>query len=252
LADMAALLRLKPVELSRILAVAPPLPLARSAGPDDAARIVEGLGAMGIETVIIPNDDLHLDQPVKKIRAVEFRDDSLTGFATASDAQVSLAWDEITLVVTGRLLSNRLEVEERQRRGRKQTVDSRQLSADESALDLYTKTQAGNYRILAGSFDFSCLGPAKSVTTFQNFAVLVNLLRERAPNARFDDAYTRIRSMLELVWPLEAQVKTGDRVRRAAGKFDTTTVTATDNEAQFTRYSRMRQCLRLRELENLK
>lgn len=252
LADAAALLKLKPAELARIVGAAQPLPLTPTPTLDEAERIVEGLSALGIQTVILPNGDLHLDLAARKIRALEYSEDSLTGVTTGSDAKVTMGWDEITLVVTGRLLSNRIELEERRRRGRKQTVDSRQLSADESVLDLYAKSQEGNWRILAASFDFSCLGAAKSVTAFQNFAELVKFLRERAPGAYFDDAYARTRAILEIVWPLEPQVKRGEWRRSGAGKFDTTTATVTDNEAQFTRYSRLRHCLRLRDLENVK
>lgn len=246
------MLKLKPAELGRIVGAAESLPLTRTPTLDEADRIVEGLSALGIQTVIIPNDDLLLDLTAKKIRALKYSDDSLTGVTTGSDAKVTVAWDEITLVVTGRLLSNRVELEERRRRGRTQTVDSRQLSADESVLDLYAKSQEGNWRILAGSFDFSCLGAAKSVTTFQNFSALVKLLSERAPGAWFDETYARTRMLLETVWPLKPEVKRGEWRRSGAGKFDTTTATVTDNEAQFTRYSRLRHCLRLRELENAK
>jgi hypothetical protein len=252
LTDAALLLKLEPAELARIVSAGQPLPLTRTPTLDEAQGTAEGLSALRIQTVIVPNDDLHLDLSPKKIRALEPSDDSLTGLATGTDAKVTVGWSEITLVVTGRLLSNRVEIEERRGRGRSQTVDSRQLSADESVLDLYAKSQEANWRILAGSFDFSCLGTAKSVTTFQNFSALTNFLRERAPGARFDDAYARTRAILETVWPLEPEVKKGEWRRRGTGKFDTTTATVTDNEPQFTRYSRLRHCLRLRELENAK
>ena len=61
--------------------------------------------------------------------------------------------------------------------------------------------------------------------------------------------------MLQLkpkIWPLEQQTRKGEWRRSGAGKFDMATVTTTDNEAQFNRYSRLRYCLRLRELMNRK
>jgi hypothetical protein len=48
---------------------------------------------------------------------------------------------------------------------------------------------------------------------------------------------------------LEAQRRTGDWRRSGAGKFDMATVTTTDNETQFNRYSRLRHRLKLREMD---
>jgi hypothetical protein len=159
-------------------------------------------------------------------------------------------WDEVTLLVAGRLLLSRQETEERKRRGRKQMVDSRHLSSDESVLDLYTTSAEVNWRISANNFDFSCLGSAKAATAFENFAALIKLLQERAPNARFDDSYNQARPALATVWPIEPQTRKGEWRRSGAGKFDVATVTTTDNEGQFTRYSRLLRYLKLRELEN--
>jgi len=235
--------------LSRALALAQPLPIARIPAQEDATAIVGGLRGLGIEGAIIPNGDLQMELSSTKIRALVCSDDSLTAIPGGGVAQVSVGWDEVALLVTGRLLSNRVEVEERTSRGRKQTVDSRQFSSDEAVLDIYAKTQRANWRIVAGSFDFSCLGPAKSVTTFQNFTALINFLRERATTAEFDDSYLRARPILETLWPQEQQMRKGELRRRGSSKFDSATVTTTDNEAQFTRYSRLKHCLRMRALE---
>lgn len=230
--------------------MAQPLPVARIPTQENAAAIVHGLRGLGIEGAIISNGDLQMELPSTKVRALVCSDDSLTAVpAGGGGTSVSVGWGEVTLLVTGRLLSNRVEVEERNSGGRKQTVDSRQFSSDEAVLDIYAKTQRANWRIVAGSFDFSCLGPARSVTTFQNFTALINFLRERASIARFDDSYLRARPLLETLWPQEQQMKKGELRRRGSSKFDSATVTTTDNEAQFTRYSRLKHCLRMRALE---
>jgi hypothetical protein len=251
-AEAAALLRLKIPELNRILGASQPVPLGRVATPEEAALLSEGLRRFGIETVTVAHTELHLEVAAKKIRALEVTDDSLSAIATSGGDRVPARWDEVTLVVAGRLHLNRQETEERKRRGRKQTVNSRQLSADESVLDLYTRSDEVNWRINSNSFDFSCLGSAKSITTFENFATLVRLLRERATQAQFDDSYTQARPALATVWPVEQQTRKGEWRRSGAGKFDVATVMTTDNEVQFTRYSRLRHCLRLRELMNRK
>jgi hypothetical protein len=252
LAEAAALLRLKVPELNRILGTSLPVPLSRVATPEEAALIGDGLRRLGIETVTIAHIDLHLEVAAKKIRGLEVSDDWLTAIPTNGSDKVTARWDEVTLVVAGRLHLNRQETAERKRRGRKQTVDSRQLSSDESVLDLYVKSDGVNWRINAHNFDFSCLGSAKSMTTFENFAALISLLRARATKAQVDDSYTLARPALATVWPVEQQTRKGEWRRSGAGKFDVATVTTTDNEAQFTRYSRLRHCLRLRELMNRK
>jgi hypothetical protein len=251
-ADLAMSLKLKSEELSRIIAAARPLPLARIAAADEASAFAERLRGLGMECVVISHDDLHLELSSTKIRALECSDDSLTAVTAVGRDRISFRWDDVTLLVGGRLVSNRLEVEDRNRRGRSQTVDSRQYSADDSALDIYSRTGSENWRIMAGAFDFSCLGPAKMVTTFQNFAALIEFLSERTARAQVDDSYTRVRPLLESVWPLEQQINKGAIRRTGSGKFDSATVTTTDNEGQFTRYSRLRYCLRLLELKDRK
>lgn len=253
LAAASQLLSLKPAELSRALTFAQPLPVARIPTQDEAAAIAHDLRGLGIESVIVPNGDLQLEVSSTKIRALACSDNSLTPVpAGGGGVSASVDWDEITLLVTGRLLSNRVEVEERNSRGRKQTVDTRQFSADEAVVDIYTTTQAANWRIVAGSFDFSCLGPGKSVTTFQNFTALSKFLLERATTAQLDDSYVLVRPILETLWPQEQQMRKGELRRRGSSRFDSATVTSTDNEAQFTRYSRLKHCLTMRALEDAK
>jgi len=243
-------LKLKPEELSRSMAAQGPLPLARIAAADEAAAIAERLRGLGVNSLVISHDDLHLELPPTRIRALECSDDSLTAVTAVRRDRISFRWDDVILLVGGRLVSNRIEVEERNRRGRSQTVDSRQFSADDSVLDIYSRAVSENWRIAAGAFDFSCLGPAKMVTTFQNFTALIEFLRERSARAQVDDSYTRSRPLLEPVWPLAEQINKGSIRRTGSGKFDSATITTTDNEGQFTRYSRLLYCLRLLELKD--
>jgi hypothetical protein len=161
-----------------------------------------------------------------------------------------VAWKDVLSIVTGRLLETRAEVEERRRRGRTQPVDARSLYADDLVLDVYFTNDETGWRIIAGNFDFSCLGSAKKITAVENFGSLTKLLRERASLAEFDDSYVRVRQLLAAVWPLETETKKGGWRRSGAGKLDTSTVTTTGNASQFTRYSRLRRWLRVRELTN--
>jgi len=248
LAEIAELLHLGTTEVQSAADGCCPVPLLRANTLEQGRVIAEKLVAMGIGVDIFREDTLNLDVPNKKIRALEISDDGLTARLT-SGGRVAVPWDDLTLIVTGHLLVNRKENEERRRRGRSQPVASRELFSDEPVIDLYTKSDEIGCRISSNSFDFSCLGTEKAMTAFENFTKLVDLLRTRAPNIEVDDSYRSLRTVLTNIWPLEPQTRKGEWRRSGAGKMDVATVTTTDNEIQFNRYSRLRQQVKLRELE---
>lgn len=250
LAEAAERARLKLPELNRIIETGQCLPLSRLATSEEAALVKDELQALGVDSGIVSHAELQLDSAPKKVRALEISDEGLTALVVASPERLIARWEDVILLVVGRLIANRVEVEHRRQRGRNQPVDTRQLSSDETVLDLYIGSESINWRIIANSFDFSCLGAAKSPTAYENFTALVGVLRKRAANASFDDSYARVRPALSAVWPIEPKERKGEWRRSGAGKFDLATVTTTDNEDQFTRYSRLRHWLKLRALES--
>jgi hypothetical protein len=153
-------------------------------------------------------------------------------------------------MVVGRLHTTNVEdVAQQKRRGQK-PVDHREVSHDEAMLDLYSRSNDTPCRILATSFDFSCLGERKGITTVENFRTLIGILRERASNLVVDDSYVTARAVLAYVWPLAKTTRTGGWRRAGAGKVEVSTVTTIDNEDQFNNYSRLLQVLRMRELSD--
>ncbi len=137
-------------------------------------------------------------------------------------------------------------VEERKgRRAEKEIVDAREVSADEAVLDIYTTRDGVCWRVSAASFDFSCLGALKGVVSGQNLATLVGLMREHAAKAVYDDSYMRMRGALAHAWPVEQQTEARGWRRNAPGRVTTEEVARSDNESQFTRYSRLRRYLQL-------
>jgi hypothetical protein len=245
---IAAVLRLRTMDVAVALSVDAPAPLALSATAEQARTIAEELRALGITADVFGADALNFNLPVRKIHALEFSDDCLTA-TILSGGSLSVKWDDLILMVLGRLMVNRLEVEERRRRGRSQPVDSRELFSDEPLVDLYVRSEETGYRISAASFDFSCLGTGKAITGFENLAKLVELLRMRAANVEVDDSYRSLRTVLAGIWPLEPQTRKGEWRRAGAGKVNVATVTSIDNETQFNSYSRLRQQVKLRHLE---
>ncbi len=164
--------------------------------------------------------------------------------------RISMKWDELILIVTGRWLVTRVEIETRRGRSREKPLGSRALSSDEPMMDLYSRFGEIGIRIYSSSFDYSCLGPEKSVTALENFAKLLNLLGRRALKVEIDETYHSLKAVMGSIWPFESQTTKGYSRRSGAGKVDVSTVTTLDNENQFHRYSRLRQGVKLRELEN--
>ncbi|PYS43598.1 MAG: hypothetical protein DMF71_06715 [Acidobacteria bacterium] len=246
LATAASLLQLSAPELSQAATLGQPVPLARANTFEQATTLGDELRGLGIENLTVAARELKAEMAPKKIRALEFSEDSVTGIT--SGAPESTAWAEILLIVAGRLHEKSAVVEARRRHGQMQPVDSRELFADDLVLDLYSGADETGWRIIATGFDFSCLGSEKKMTAVDNFQALTKVLRERASRAEFDDSYVRVRQMLAAVWPLDQETRRGEWRRSGAGKFDLSTVTTTDNATQFTRYSRLRRWLRAREL----
>lgn len=241
--------RLRATDVQIALRLGGPAPVALAPTADQATALSDELQALGIGADVFGADTLNLNMPVKKIRALEFSEDGLTA-TILNGGSLSLNWGDLILMVLGRLMVNRTEVEERRRRGRSQPVDSRELFSDEPLVDFYTSSDESGYRISAGSFDFSCLGAEKAMTAFENFTKLTGLLRTRAANVEVDDSYRGLRTLLAGIWPLEPQTRKGEWRRAGAGKVDVATVTSIDNEVQFNSYSRLRQQLKVRYLED--
>ncbi len=252
---MADLLRLQIEELRRIIEAGAPLPVARTATPDDAALIETRLRALGTPLLTVSDHDLALEASApKRLRGLALKDDLLVAYPVGSDdaGGWSVPWAEISLLVTGRLFERRVEVEERRGRGSEnEIVEARELSADEAVLDIYAAGHEGNARIVANNFDFSCLGPEKKLIAAENFSRLNEILRERARLAGYDDTYNRVRRTLSALWPLEEHTGSGGLRRSRPGRFNTETVTTSDNEEQFTRYSRLRNYLKTHHPDHL-
>ena len=247
--EAADLLRLNVKELKHIMGAGEPLPLARAATMDEAALIKRKLDALDVGILIVSDRDLAQDLPApKRIRALEFGEDSLVAYPSGGGPALSVSWAEILLFVQGRHLVRRIEVEERRGRGRAENViaDTRELSSDESLLDVYTASAGdGGWRIASDNFDFSCLGERKGLLVVENFSILAETLHARAPQAEREDSYRRVRHALDCVWPLEQHTESRGLRRERPGKYNVESVITSDNETQFTRYSRLRHYLRI-------
>ena len=239
--QVASLLRLEVDDLLRIFGAERSLPLARTATQAEAAIIEQRLAAFGLETMIVSDEALALEvSPPRRLRTLELNEQGFLAYQIAGTEGTAVEWSAITLVVTGRLFARQMEFKERKRRSsEKEIVDSRETMTDEAVLDLYTKNQVGNWRITENNFDFSFLGDRKALFARENFSTLTALIRDRAPGAEHDDSYSRLRRCLELIWPSEQQTESRGWHRDFRGRYGTSEVMVTNNESQFTRYSRL-------------
>jgi hypothetical protein len=242
----AELLRLRPEDLGRIIEAREPLPVARAASSNEAALVERKLAELGFKALVIADTELCKESPsVKRARAFDLTEDALVIYTAGGGEPSGVLWTEISLLLAGRLIVREVAVEERKgRRAEKEIVDAREVSADEAVLDIYTTRGDDDcWRVSAASFDFSCLGARKGLVTAQNLATLVNTLRERAGRASYDDSYMRVRGALAYAWPVEQQTEARGWRRNAPGRVTTEEVARSDNESQFTRYSRLRHYL---------
>ena len=216
---------------------------------EQAEVVRERIRELAIPTITISDDELNLDKPVLELRSLEFTDDLLQAVLRPGAGQVSARWEDVELLVLGRVQMTTFEVEQKRNRRQTHLIEEREMTTVEPVLDLYLEGINEGWRIRSGNFDFSCLGKDKAITAFENFVALVEVLRRRAGNAEFDDSFLRLRSVLNKVWPVEEGcVKTENR-RTAMRQYEARVVSS-DNEAQFTRYSRLLQVLKMRQLEN--
>ncbi|MFL6228409.1 MAG: hypothetical protein ACJ741_06485, partial [Pyrinomonadaceae bacterium] len=241
LADAASLLRLKPEQLRDMIATRAVLPLARTGLREEIELIERRLDAHGLQVEIVSDEDLAVEsEPPRRVRMLEFDDASLAGWTSADREPSRFAWNEVVLLVVGRVFKKRIEVEERVKRGAGgEVVESRELSDDEGVVDLYFEGARANWRVNAAGFDYSCLGANKGLLAAENFARLVETLQARAPRARLDDAYKGVRRWLQFAWAPTAHTEAGGVRRERPGRYSTGAVTLVSNESQFTRYGRL-------------
>ena len=245
--NAAELLRLRPEDFGRIIEAREPLPVARAATKEEAALVERKLAELGFQSVVIADDRLRSDTTsVKRVRSLDLNEEGFAARPASGGEPAQILWAEVSLLLVGRLFVREVAVEERKGRGaEKELVDAREVSADQAVLDIYTSQGDAGWRVSAASFDFSCLGARKGLVAAQNLATLVALLRERAVWAEYDDSYMRVRGALAHAWPIKQQTEARGWRRTAPGRVTTEEVARSDNETQFTRYSRLRHYLLL-------
>lgn len=241
----AGLLKLTTESLNRIIAEKSPLPVACTASRDEADLVFNRLRDAGLQTVVLSDDELGAsDTSVKRIKSMSFAHEHATLQQAGTREQVEVRWQDIVLIVTGRLFTKRVEIQERKtRRAENDIVQSSEFSSDEAVVDFYTSTHPQTWRVNANGFDFSCLGNRKSLIANENILRLQQLIAANAPHASVNDSYKRLRQTLDLVWASHPETQSSGWRRERPGKLSVGLATTNTNEIQFTRYSRLQRYL---------
>lgn len=242
IAQASALLRLTNENLYRLLSAGDTLPVAVTANREEAHLVFERLHEMGLETLILSDDDLGVvEKRISRVRSMRFDNIGATLQQSGHTAGTNIAWTELALLVKGRLLEKRVEVKERtQRKTENEILDTSEFYADETVVDLYSGSQEQTWRVAANSFDFSCLGEQKSLMANENMGRLVTTITTRAPQVLLDDSYNARRQILDPVWTHERETLSRGWRREGPGKYSLGAAVIDSNESQFNRYSRLR------------
>lgn len=226
LTNLARTLDFKLEDINTAIEAGGPLPIASLSNAAMEEKLIADMRRLSLEVCKVPEGEVGLH----KIRSLDVSSDSLR----ALPADATHDWSDIVLIISGRVVITRIEIDEKHRRGKSKPLDARQFSSDQSVMDIYFRS-GDAWRIYEDNFDYSCLGERKAITGFENFGRLLEFMRERANDVEVDHSYARKRALLSKVWPLdEENRKSVSFVRDRKHQQSTTT----SNESQFGRYSR--------------
>ncbi|MER3427104.1 MAG: hypothetical protein C4334_03240 [Pyrinomonas sp.] len=211
------------------------LPLARVATEEQARSVQTMMREANLTTSIIADEELNGDAPLR-LRRLAFLDERLAAW-TVLDERITANWEELRLIVRGRIRTHRLEVEERGGRGAetREIIEARDFTSDYLVIDLFGFGPRP-WRVVAHGFDFSCLGERRSLLAEENSNALIEEIARRANRAVCDDLYEKARRWLDIVWPPAARTESAGVRRAGLGRIHTAMTTLVSNERQFARY----------------
>lgn len=186
------------------LVLEPPTPLLLAA-PAEEPAVMERLRRVGLTVVSMPMPP-PTDQQHVMARSFTLGPAALSVRPRAGEP-VELAWSEVGAILRG-AVATRTETESIQRKvettvymglggdikARSEIIRTREVSVDEKTEQvIYVFGKSGQRLSLCeNSLEFSGLGPTKEVSRFRNTVLLAKLLKERAPQAFYDERLVRL------------------------------------------------------------
>lgn len=241
--EISAFLQSETSFLRQLIELEKPLPVAR-VGSERSAENIRQFFA-GAE--IVGDEELSIEKPPRRLRAIDFWDDKLVLILFNRDEIVEITPNDLRLIVTGTIFERRVEATEaRVKKGENKLVETNETASDEFLIDLYDSADRIGFRVEQNGFDFSCLGAEKTLIAAQNIRSLVKKLSAVAPDAKLVEDYSSVRSFLANVWQVAEKKDSRGMKRESFGKFNLENVTTVSNSAQFTKYSRLQRHLFLK------
>ena len=242
LAEISRMTRLEEETLKRIFKTGKSLPVARAESLAEAEIVKERLSEANIETFILSDQDLAFDKLPKRLRGLEFNDDFLSLRLFNVEETVKIKREDLALIVAGAVFHKQIEsVEKRKGKDEKKLLDTTETASDEMLIDIYANDDRIGFRIEQKGFNFSCLGDDKTMLAGQNIKLLIEKLKEFAPNTKVSDDYLKVREFLGEIWEVEHRKDSQGLKRQGFGKFDFTKLATSNNLGQFTKYSRLQK-----------
>lgn len=240
-AEIAKIMRLEPDVWRKIVETKKNLPLARVESQKEAEIIAAKMREMDLSTFIVSDEKLSADVMPTRLRGLEFDGDRLILILFNTSEIREIRRDDLILIVSGAVFERKTESVEKRKKGESKILDASETASDESLIDIYSRNEAGGYRITAKGFDFSSLETEKGIVAHENMQKLIEKLRGFAPNAKFDGDYRAVREVLGNVWEIENRKDAQGLKRHGFGKFDFSNVATSSNLRQFTKYSRLQR-----------
>lgn len=217
------------------------LPVARVPTLAEAEVVARLLGDAELGATVIADSDLDLKRVPPRLREIRLGAELLEGHVLWGE-WMTIARNDILLVVEGRIVGTQIEIVESpgRKRGNMDLFDTSQFFVESYAIDVYTASLEQSVRIKPDSFDFGCLGARPSPRLEENIVSLRELLMQYVGASRYDTSYGDVARLLEAAWPAASQVQSHGLARRGDFRKYLRSSVTTDAALQFTKYSRMK------------
>lgn len=226
-------------DVNMILSSSAPLPILRVESSQVAEMLSNEFNGLGLTCCVVSDADLAAERPPVRLAKIDISKTSFQFIDFNTKAAADIAFLDLALIVRGQLSRTRTELVEKRKRKRTDLLDESSSFADETVIDLYTKSDGRGFRINIAGFDFSCLGAEKTLLAKENIGRLIKLLSDLAPNARLADNFSTIQGALSKVWEIESRSDAQGIKHLRFGKSGFGKVESTSNLQQFTKYSRL-------------
>lgn len=240
-AALAAALKIEREEAEIFLQATRPVPVARSHNRREAEMIASLVTTCGLVARVVADEDLRLETELVRARRIERREGEIQVHHIGG--AMTLAVTEIKLMVMGALRSVRVDYTESgsARPGQQVNIlDTAEFRSNEMLLDVYAESIERSFRLRSDAFDYSGLVWPLSFRADVNFQAAITALRSCAPQAVFDDDFTKLKSVLARAWP-ERTRNEAQGIKRAGLSYRPVAKSSvvSDNRNQFERYSRL-------------